>query len=130
MVERVMTQEKRNILPKWFINLLIGIAITVISAILIAGIFALLDIFKNKSKIKYIEKRMEKFEIKQDRVLLSQNTTNSTLKLLVYQVRQNNNIMKELKAEVKGSYAEQIERKRAKFKTLSENQKIALHSTF
>jgi len=125
-----MPSNKIDILPKWVITLLVGIAITVISAILIAVVFSIWNVLKtqekNCDKIQYIESRIEKFEKKQDIILQSSNNTNIKLGVLVLQIQMMNETIKELKAEVKGSYTENIEKRKSRIRTDEQNMKIVL----
>ena len=82
---------------------------------------------KTTDKIKYIENRMDKFESKQNKILDNSNKQNSQLAVIVLQLKYVNESIKELNAQVKGSYASNIECKRAKINTEAENKKIAFN---
>ena len=109
----------------WIVPIVVGIAIIIGAALIfgLAGLYIKQD--RIISKVKGLEEKQDKYELKQDKLIIGQGDTNSTLKLLVYQVKQNNDIMKEIKANQRGSFALYIEHKRAKNLPLKDNLQIA-----
>lgn len=109
-----------------------GILIFVAGAIILAIIGGVFSTFLNQRDYQESQKRIKEDvkELKKSYKIIIEKTTegNKNISLLALEITHLATAVKELKAEVKGSYAKRIEESKSKIRTDEQNMQIVLSS--